>query len=48
MLAASIEPGSFGIGYLLFLCSLLVHELGHAAACVRYGARPGAIGATMY
>ena len=38
----------FGWGYLLFLGSLLMHELGHASACVRYGAQPGDIGFTIY
>jgi putative peptide zinc metalloprotease protein len=35
-------------GYALFLASLLVHELGHASACARYGAQPSEIGFTMY
>jgi putative peptide zinc metalloprotease protein len=36
------------IGYGLFLVSLLLHEFGHAAACKRFGERPGAIGFTLY
>jgi putative peptide zinc metalloprotease protein len=32
----------------LFGLSLLVHELGHAAACLRYGAAPSAIGVGFY
>ncbi len=35
-------------GYGLFLLSMLFHELGHAAASRRYGARPSAIGFTLY
>ncbi len=35
-------------GYLLFLVSLLVHELGHAAACARFGGAPSDIGFTLY
>jgi putative peptide zinc metalloprotease protein len=48
VLEGGVGPTGFGAGYLLFLASLVAHELGHAAACVRFGARPGAIGATMY
>lgn len=36
------------LGYGLFVLSLLVHELGHAAACERYGATPSEIGFTLY
>jgi putative peptide zinc metalloprotease protein len=36
------------VGYLLFLGSLVVHELGHSTACARYGAPPHDIGFTMY
>ena len=32
----------------LFLLSVLVHELGHATACVRYGAKPSEIGFGIY
>lgn len=39
---------SFWPAYALFFASLLVHELGHAAACLRYGARPSEIGFTVY
>jgi putative peptide zinc metalloprotease protein len=42
------NPESFWIGYLLFLLSILVHEFGHAAASVRYGAVPSGIGFTLY
>lgn len=48
VIANTIAAEHFGSGYLLFIASLLAHELGHAAACVRYGAAPGPIGATMY
>lgn len=48
VLEGGVGPTGFGTGYLLFLASLVAHELGHAAACVRFGAKPGAIGATMY
>jgi putative peptide zinc metalloprotease protein len=34
--------------YLLFLFSLMIHEFGHAAACVRYGGSPSDIGFTVY
>lgn len=39
---------SFWPAYGLFVASLLVHELGHAAACARYGAPPSDVGFTMY
>lgn len=35
-------------GFGLSLATLLAHELGHAAACARFGAPPSAIGFTMY
>jgi putative peptide zinc metalloprotease protein len=35
-------------GYALLLGSLAIHELGHAAACARYGVPPGEIGLTVY
>lgn len=38
----------FWSGYVLFLLSLVAHELGHASACSRFGARPGEIGAGLY
>lgn len=34
--------------YLLFFASLMMHELGHASACARYGAEPSDIGFTLY
>jgi putative peptide zinc metalloprotease protein len=36
------------VAYAVLLVSLGVHELGHAAACARFGVRPGPIGATLY
>lgn len=36
------------LAYGFFLCSLVVHELGHAAACLRYGVVPTDIGFTVY
>ncbi len=35
-------------GYLLFIVSLLIHELGHASACAYFGAAPSGIGFTFY
>ena len=43
-----MTPIVFWEGYLLFLLSLMVHELGHASACARYGATPGDIGFGIY
>ena len=43
-----ISPVVFWEGYVLFMVSLLVHELGHASACARYGATPGDIGFGVY
>lgn len=43
-----INDGAFLTGYCLFLVSLIFHELGHASACARYGARPSDIGFTIY
>lgn len=47
-IATTIVPAHFGSGYLLFVASLVAHEVGHAAACLRHGAQPRSIGATMY
>lgn len=38
----------FFSAYALFLLSLFCHELGHASACMRYGAAPSEIGLTVY
>jgi putative peptide zinc metalloprotease protein len=43
-----VTPTGFLWSYVLFLGSLLLHELGHASACARYGARPSGIGVTIY
>jgi putative peptide zinc metalloprotease protein len=43
-----VTPVGFLWSYVLFLGSLLMHELGHASACARYGARPSGIGVTIY
>jgi putative peptide zinc metalloprotease protein len=43
-----VTPADFLWSYLLFLGSLLMHELGHASACTRYGARPSGIGFSIY
>ncbi|HEX3529313.1 MAG TPA: hypothetical protein VH988_19825 [Thermoanaerobaculia bacterium] len=40
--------GAAWLGYLLFLLSLMVHELGHASACSHYGATPSDIGFAAY
>ncbi len=34
--------------YLLFVASLIAHELGHATACQRFGAPPDDVGFTVY
>jgi putative peptide zinc metalloprotease protein len=47
-LSVSLAGGAVWGGYLLFILSLLVHELGHASACARYGAAPSDIGFTLY
>lgn len=45
---AHTTPWDFGAAYLLFVFSMLIHELGHASACAHYGAAPDDIGATLY
>lgn len=45
---AAQAGSAFWPGYGLLLLSLVVHELGHASACARFGVRPGEIGATLY
>ena len=42
------ESAVFWPAYALFAASLIAHELGHAAACRRYGAQPADIGFTVY
>ena len=38
----------FWPGYALFWLSLVAHELGHASACARFGARPADIGVGVW
>lgn len=47
-ISLDFTPASFWSGYALLLASTLVHEFGHASACVRYGARPSDIGFAVY
>jgi putative peptide zinc metalloprotease protein len=46
--ALPVDAAAFWIGYALLLASLVPHELGHASASARFGARPRDIGATIY
>lgn len=43
-----LHGAGFWPGYLLLLLSLLIHEMGHASACTRYGAPAHDIGFTLY
>lgn len=43
-----LQADHFISGYGLLLASMLAHELGHASACSRYGARPSEIGFGFY
>jgi putative peptide zinc metalloprotease protein len=45
---AALGAGSWLVAYALFTLSLLLHELGHAAAARRFGAEPGEIGCGFY
>lgn len=40
--------GAFWLAIPLALCGILVHEIGHITACVRYGAKQGGIGIGLY
>lgn len=40
-------PGFWWV-IVLFMLSMFLHELGHASACLRYGAEPSQIGFTIY
>lgn len=42
------NSADFWPAYGLLIVSLMVHELGHASACKRYGASPAEIGAGFY
>lgn len=44
----AVDRPTFWIGYVIFVASLLVHELGHATAAERFGARANDIGAALY
>ena len=43
-----MESAALWPAYLLFLISVLWHELGHASACARFGAVPSRIGFAIY
>jgi putative peptide zinc metalloprotease protein len=43
-----MNPDTLIWAYVLYLASVLMHELGHASACARFGANPGEIGFTFY
>jgi putative peptide zinc metalloprotease protein len=43
-----LDTDGFWPAYALFLGSLVVHEIGHASACARFGARPSEIGIALY
>ncbi|HLL23055.1 MAG TPA: hypothetical protein VK427_13035, partial [Kofleriaceae bacterium] len=43
-----ISIGTFWASYALTLGLLVIHEFGHAGACVYHGARVGAIGVAIY
>lgn len=45
---APLFGDAFWPAYGLFTLSLLVHELGHASACARFGARPSDVGLAVY
>lgn len=47
-LVTPTAPKQFWLSYAVFLVSLLVHELGHASACVRFGGKPSDIGIVIY
>lgn len=49
------SPATFSLGgsglflaYTLFFASLMVHEIGHSAACLAFGASPSEIGFAVY
>jgi len=46
--APHLEPSVLAVGYIAYFATLFIHEMGHAAACVRVGGRPGRIGFTIY
>ncbi|MGH2588568.1 MAG: hypothetical protein ACRDJE_26900 [Dehalococcoidia bacterium] len=42
------QPADYALGYGLMLAIMIAHELGHAAACARFGAPPSSIGVGVY
>jgi putative peptide zinc metalloprotease protein len=46
--ALSVDQSAFLVSFALFVASVVIHELGHASACSRYGCRPGEIGIGLY
>lgn len=48
VLASSLSAADWLAGVILVYASLFVHELGHSAACSRYGAKHGDIGIGIY
>jgi hypothetical protein len=44
----TVDAKTVGIGYSLFILSVVFHEFGHAAASKRCGAEPSEIGLTVY
>ena len=46
--ATKLSVGTLWAGYLACIPVLLVHELGHASTCHRYGAPVGPIGVALY
>jgi putative peptide zinc metalloprotease protein len=44
----TVETAAFWPAFGLFLGSLVAHEIGHASACARYGAKPSEIGLALY
>jgi putative peptide zinc metalloprotease protein len=47
-LPSHFTDAQFLVGYVVFVLSLIFHELGHAAATVRGGGTPGDIGLALY
>jgi putative peptide zinc metalloprotease protein len=44
----SITPTTVLYSTIIFFVTVLLHEIGHAAACIRYGAKNGSIGLGFY
>lgn len=45
---ANLSADQWIVLFLINLCGLFIHELGHASACSQYGCRHGAIGLGLY